>query len=244
MTTPLLSIKGLDARYGPIVALRDLSMHVDRNEIVSIIGPNGAGKTTLLSAIAGLVRPTRGEITFDGQGVVGASLEDTVRRGIALVPEGRHVFAGLTVIENLRLGATIRKDGRAAEKDIQQYLDQFPILRERRDGAAGLLSGGEQQMLVIVRALLSRPRLLMLDEPSLGLAPKVTAQVYDIIRAVRDEGVTVLVVEQNAGRALAIADRTYVLSGGEVRMTGPSAELGRDPGFEAAYFGVGQGVAD
>jgi len=244
MSTPMLSVRAVDARYGNIVALRDLSMHVATNEIVSIIGPNGAGKTTLLSAIAGLVRPTHGAITFDGQGLIGASLEDTVRRGIALVPEGRHVFAGLSVIENLRLGATIRKDTRAAEADIQRYLDQFPILRERRDGPAGLLSGGEQQMLVIVRALLSRPRLLMLDEPSLGLAPKITAQVYDIIREIRDDGVTVLLVEQNAGRALSVADRTYVLSGGEVRMTGPSAELGKDPGFEAAYFGLGRGVAD
>jgi len=237
-------VRGLDARYGPVVALRDLSMHVDQNEIVSIIGPNGAGKTTLLSAIAGLVRPAKGQIGFAGKDIVGASLEDTVRRGIALVPEGRHVFAGLTVIENLRLGATIRKDTAAAQAEIEGYLDHFPILRERRDNPAGLLSGGEQQMLVIARALLSKPRLLMLDEPSLGLAPKITEQVYDIIRSVRDDGVTVLVVEQNAGRALSVADRTYVLSGGEVRMAGPSADLGRDPGFEAAYFGLGHGVED
>ena len=244
MTAPLLNVREVDARYGRVTALRRLSMHVEAGEIVSIIGPNGAGKTTLLSAITGLIRVAGGAIDFDGVSVLGTPLEQTVRRGIALVPEGRHVFAGLTVAENLRLGATIRKDGDAAADETERYLDQFPILRERRDGLAGLLSGGEQQMLVIVRALLSRPRLLLLDEPSLGLAPKVTAQIYELVRTVREEGVTVIVVEQNAGRALAVADRTYVINGGEMRLTGTSAELTDNPDFEAAYFGLLKGVQD
>ncbi|MEM6461397.1 MAG: ABC transporter ATP-binding protein [Pseudomonadota bacterium] len=244
MTQAELRVRDLTVRYGKVVALRHVAMHIDPGEIVSIIGPNGAGKTTLLSAIAGLVPATVGEITYEQQSLLGAPLERTVRCGIAMVPEGRHVFAGLTVLENLQLGATIRNDASAVEAEIEEYFDQFPILGERRHGHAGLLSGGEQQMLVIVRALLAQPRLLMLDEPSLGLAPRVTEQIYDIIRRVRDDGVTVLVVEQNAGRALAASDRTYVISGGEIRLTGPSTELEKHPGFEAAYFGLGEGVIE
>ncbi len=244
MTEAALRVRDVTVRYGTVVALRHVAMHVDAGEIVSIIGPNGAGKTTLLSTIAGLVPAAAGEITYEERSLLGAPLERTVRSGIAMVPEGRHVFAGLTVLENLQLGATIRNDAHAVRTEISGYLEQFPILGERRHSPAGLLSGGEQQMLVIVRALLARPRLLMLDEPSLGLAPRVTQQIYDIIRRVRDDGVTVLVVEQNAGRALATSDRTYVISGGEIRLTGPSAELEKDPAFEAAYFGLGEGVIE
>ncbi len=236
--TALLAIDDLAVSYGRISALRGISLHVDTGEIVAIVGPNGAGKSTLLSCIAGLVRPASGMIRFRGDPIVGQALERTVRRGIALVPEGRHVFAGLTVLENLRLGATIRTDRAEVAQEIDAYMDLFPILSERRHTAAGTLSGGEQQMLVIARGMLSKPALLMLDEPSLGLAPKITDQVYELIEQVRHRGVTVLVVEQNADRALRSADRTYVLNTGAVRLAGSSAELRGRPDFEAAYFGV------
>ena len=238
VSRPLLKIDGLTVRYGRITALDRLSLTVGEGEVVSIVGPNGAGKSSLLGAIAGLVRPAGGDIVFRGENIVGQPLEQTVRRGIALVLEGRHVFAGLTVLENLRLGATIRRDPREVEADIRSFFDIFPILLERRNEPAGRLSGGEQQMLVIARALLSRPALLMLDEPSLGLAPKITDRIYEIIRDIRATGVTVIVVEQNADRALKAADRTYVLNGGCVRLTGTAAELAGHPEFEAAYFGL------
>lgn len=235
---PLLVVEDLTVRYARITALDRLSLAVGEGEVVSIVGPNGAGKSSLLGAIAGLVRPAGGAILFRGENVVGQPLERTVRRGIALVLEGRHVFAGLTVMENLKLGATIRQKPEEIEADIRAFLDIFPILLERRNEPAGRLSGGEQQMLVIARALLSRPALLMLDEPSLGLAPRITDRIYEIIREVRKSGVTVLVVEQNADRALKAADRTYVLNGGRVRLTGTAAELTGNPDFEAAYFGL------
>jgi branched-chain amino acid transport system ATP-binding protein len=238
MNAPLLDVRNLLVRYGSITALAGVSLHVDLGETVAIVGPNGAGKSSLLQAIAGIVRPKGGEVQFRGENVLGQPLERTVRRGIALVPEGRHVFGGLTVMENLRLGATIRTDARAVSSEIDHFLALFPILAERRDEPAGRLSGGEQQMLVIARSLLSAPALLMLDEPSLGLAPKVTDQVYAVLRDVRARGVTILVVEQNAERALAVANRTYVLNAGRVRLAGASAELARRPDFEAAYFGI------
>jgi branched-chain amino acid transport system ATP-binding protein len=235
---PLLAVEALTLRYGRITALDRLSLSVNPGEVVAIVGPNGAGKTSLLNAVAGLVRPVGGRITFRGEDIVGQPLERTVRRGIALVLEGRHVFSGLTVLENLKLGATIRRDLTEIASDIQSYFDLFPILRERRDEPAGRLSGGEQQMLVIARALLSRPSLLMLDEPSLGLAPKVTDRIYEIIGDIRQSGVTVLVVEQNAERALKSADRIYVLNGGRARLGGSAEEMRGHPEFEAAYFGL------
>ena len=238
MSAPLLDVRDLLVRYGSITALAGVSLHVDPGETVAIVGPNGAGKSSLLSAIAGIVRPKGGEVWFRGESVLSQPLERTVRRGVALVPEGRHVFGGLTVLENLRLGATIRTDARAVAAEIDRFLSMFPILAERRDEPAGRLSGGEQQMLVIARGLLSAPTLLMLDEPSLGLAPKVTDQVYAMLREVRAQGVTILMVEQNAERALAAADRTYVLNAGRVRLSGASAELARRPDFESAYFGI------
>jgi branched-chain amino acid transport system ATP-binding protein len=212
---------------------------VNPGEVVSIVGPNGAGKSSLLNAIAGVAQPSAGAILFRGENIVGQSLETTVRRGVALVLEGRHVFSGLTVLENLKLGATIRRDAASVAADLRSFFDIFPILAERRNEPAGRLSGGEQQMLVIARALLSRPTLLMLDEPSLGLAPKITDRIYEIIGDIRRQGVTVLVVEQNAERALKAADRIYVLSGGRVRLSGSAAELRDNPDFEAAYFGLG-----
>lgn len=236
--TALLEVRNLTVQYGRIVALSGVDIDVAEGEIVSIIGPNGAGKTSLLSTIAGVVPAAGGTIAFSGEDILRLPLEESVRKGIALVPEGRHVLAGLTVLENLRLGATIRSDGPEVRRDIERFLDAFPILRERRNEPAGRLSGGEQQMLVIARALMSRPRLLMLDEPSLGLGPQIVDQVYDMIIATRDQGVTILVVEQNARRALAVADRTHVLNGGIIRLSGTAESLTGDPDFEAAYFGL------
>lgn len=234
----LLAVDGLVVRYGRIAALGGVSIHVDGGEIVAIVGPNGAGKSSLLAAIAGLVRPASGSIAFAGENTIGKPLEQTVRRGIALVLEGRHVFAGLTVLDNLKLGAAARSDAAQIEKDVAEQFEIFPILAERRRQPAGRLSGGEQQMLVIARALLSRPKLLMVDEPSLGLAPLMTERVYEVLAEIRKRGVSVLVVEQNAPRALQAADRTYVLNGGRVGLSGPSGELAGDPDFEAAYFGL------
>ena len=242
MTGPLLKIEHLKVKYGQIVALRGIDLEVSRGEIVSIVGPNGAGKSSLLNAVAGVVKPTSGTVRFNGEDILGQPLEKTVRRGMALVPEGRHVFAGLSVLENLMLGATIQPDRQAIDQTIQEFFALFPILAERRHQAAGKLSGGEQQMLVIARALMSTPTLLMLDEPSLGLAPMFTDRVYEIIADIRRRGVTVLVIEQNAPRALKAADRTYVLNGGLVRLTGTATELEANPDFEAAYFGL-QGAA-
>lgn len=208
--TDLLQLRGLRVRYGRITALAGIDLDVGEGEIVAIIGPNGAGKSSLLGAIAGVVAADHGTITFKGEDIRKLPMEQAVRRGIALVPEGRHVLPGLTVLENLKLGATIRTDTAGIRSDLERFLEAFPILRERRNEPAGRLSGGEQQMLVIARALMSRPRLLMLDEPSLGLAPRIVDQVYDIVRHTRNQGVTILVVEQNARRALDVADRTHV----------------------------------
>jgi branched-chain amino acid transport system ATP-binding protein len=235
---PLLAVRELTVRYGPITALDRVSLHVNQGEVVSIVGPNGAGKSSLLKAIAGVARSSGGDILFRGENIVGHSLERTVRRGVALVLEGRHVFSGLTVLENLKLGATIRRDATEIAADIRSYFAIFPILQERCDEPAGRLSGGEQQMLVIARALLSRPALLMLDEPSLGLAPQITDRIYQIINEIRSGGVTVLIVEQSADRALKAADRIYVLNGGRVRLSGDPKALADNEEFEAAYFGL------
>ena len=242
MSELLLEVTGLCVKYGQIAALSGVDLEVRKGEIVALVGPNGAGKSSLLNAIAGVVRAHSGSVAFDGASILGQPLETTVRRGIALVPEGRHVFAGLSVLENLRLGATIRDDRNAVSEDLDSYFSFFPILAERRHQAAGKLSGGEQQMLVIARALMSRPTLLMLDEPSRGRAPMITDRVYEIISDIRKRGVTVLVIEQNAPRALKAADRTYVLNGGMMRLAGASAEIGAHPDFEAAYFGLREAV--
>ena len=234
----LLEVEGVTLRYGRMTALNGISMEVRDGEIVAIVGPNGAGKSSLLAAIAGLVKPVAGGIRFGRESILGRPLEETVRRGIALVLEGRHVFGSLTVRENLELGATLRKSRREIDEEIDGFYQIFPVLAERRHQPAGRLSGGEQQMLVIARALLSRPKLLMLDEPSLGLAPRIIDQIYAIISDIRQRGISVLIVEQNADRALAAADRAYVLNGGRVRLTGASAELASHGDFEAAYFGL------
>jgi branched-chain amino acid transport system ATP-binding protein len=236
---PLLSVSGLAVRYGQIAAVRGVDLAVDAGEIVAIVGPNGAGKTSLLSTIAAIERPAAGTIEFAGRSLIGVALEDVVTRGIALVPEGRHIFASLTVHENLMLGATTRGDADGVRADLDRFFDTFPILGRRRQQPAGQLSGGEQQQLAIARALLSRPRLLMLDEPSLGLAPMMVDQVYAVLRSIRESGVTILLVEQNAERAFAFADRALVMNGGVFVLGGTPGELGAHPDFDAAYFGIG-----
>jgi branched-chain amino acid transport system ATP-binding protein len=235
---PLLVVSGLVVRYGVVTAVRGVDLAVGDGEIVSIVGPNGAGKTSLVSAVAGIVAPAEGSITFAGKGLGGVALEDVVVQGIALVPEGRHIFASLTVTENLMLGATIRRDAVAVQADIERYFAMFPILGQRRRQPAGQLSGGEQQQLAVARAMLSRPRLIMLDEPSLGLAPAMVDRVYDLLRAIREQGVTILLVEQNAERVFGLCDRVYVMSGGEFGLSGGATEVKNDPRFDAAYFGV------
>jgi branched-chain amino acid transport system ATP-binding protein len=235
--SPLVAVRSLVIRYGSITALHGVDLKVHAGEAVAIVGPNGAGKTSLLSAIAGIIRPADGSIAIGSEPLAGIALPDVVRRGVALVPEGRNIFGSLTVLENLRLGATVRSDG-AVGSDIEEVFTSFPILGERRNQPAGQLSGGEQQMLAIARAMLSRPRLLMLDEPSLGLAPAIVDRVYELLRSIRARGVAMLVVEQNAARAFALADRACVMSHGALTLTGTPDEIARHEGFDAAYFGV------
>jgi len=215
-----------------------VSLSLQAGEVLGVVGPNGAGKTSLVSAIAGIVPAASGSVVFGGKSLAGIALEDVVAQGIALVPEGRHIFASLTVTENLLLGATVRSDADGVRADLERSFTMFPILRARRRQPAGQLSGGEQQQLAIARALISRPRLLMLDEPSLGLAPAVVDQVYVLLRSVREQGVTILLVEQNAERVFGLADRVHVMSGGEFGLSGTAAEIKADPRFDAAYFGV------
>jgi branched-chain amino acid transport system ATP-binding protein len=235
---PLLEVSELVVRYGAVTAVRGVDLRVTEGDVVGIVGPNGAGKTSLISAVAGIVPPAAGRIVFAGKPLGGLPLEDVIAQGLALVPEGRHIFASLTVAENLMLGATVRSDAAGVKADIDRAFAQFPILGRRRRQPAGQLSGGEQQQLAIARALLSRPRLLMLDEPSLGLAPVIVDQVYELLRSVRGQGVTILLVEQNAERVFGIADQVCVMSGGEFGLSGSAAAIRGDGRFDAAYFGV------
>ena len=234
----MLTVKDLHVSYGNIVALRGVSLSVEQGEIVAVIGPNGAGKSTLLLTIAGVVRAKQGEVQVGGSSILGIAPEVLASRGIALVPEGRHIFGSLTVAENIALGATTRRDRGAIAADIERALDMFPVLRERYRQRAGKLSGGEQQMLAIARALLARPKLLLLDEPSLGLAPLIVRQVYDAVFELKRQGMTILIVEQSVHRAVAAADRTYVMSSGQIAMSGKSSELHGTAAFDAAYFGM------
>lgn len=233
----MLAVEDLVVRYGTITALRGVSLTVGNGEIVGVIGPNGAGKSTLLLAVAGDVSVASGEIRLDDVSLVGERPERVVQRGVSLVPEGRHIFHRLTVGENLSLGATVRTDRGAVGDDLERLLEMFPILRTYRSTPAGMLSGGEQQMLAIARALLARPRLLMLDEPSLGLAPIVIDAVFETLEQLRDDGVTILLVEQHAERTLELADRIYVLRTGGIELAGTSRELINDSRFEQAYLG-------
>jgi branched-chain amino acid transport system ATP-binding protein len=236
----MLEVSRLEVSYGNIAALRGVSLEVHSGEIVAVIGPNGAGKSTLLLTIAGVVTAKAGSISLAGESLRGMAPERLVAKGVSLVPEGRRIFGSLTVAENIRLGATVRTDRAAARADIEHVLALFPVLRERFGQRAGKLSGGEQQMLAIARALLARPKLLLLDEPSLGLAPLIVGQVYETVIELRRQGVTILVVEQNVHRVLSAADRTYVLNTGTVVMGGRPTELHGAAEFEAAYFGLGR----
>lgn len=237
----MLEVADLSVAYGPITALRQASLVLAEGEIVTVIGANGAGKSTLLRTICGILRPQSGSIRLEGQEIGGRPSSDLVRRGIALVPEGRHVFAEMTVRENLDLGAYYRRDGAAIARDLEHVLETFPILREKIRLPGGGLSGGQQQMLAIGRALMSRPRLLMLDEPSLGLAPAIVQQLGRIIRDLNTAGTTVLLVEQNARMALRLAHRGYVLVNGEIRMSGAGQALLDDPDIRKAYLAGGHG---
>jgi branched-chain amino acid transport system ATP-binding protein len=233
----LLTVTNLSVNYGAIEALRGVSLVVKEGEVVALIGGNGAGKTTLLKTISGLLRPRDGAITFAGRTITDAPPHRIVEAGLLQVPEGRGIFANLTVEENLQLGAYTRRDAAAIRTDRDRVLTLFPRIAERLSQSAGTLSGGEQQMLAIGRALLGRPKLLMLDEPSLGLAPKVVQTIFQIIRELNQQGTTILLIEQNASQALAVAHRAYVLEVGKIQMEGPAAELAKSDEVRKAYLG-------
>jgi len=233
----MLSVQSINVYYGAIHALKDVSLDVQKGEIVSIIGSNGAGKSTLLRTISGLLKPRTGQVIYKGTEIQGVNADKIVKLGIGHSPEGRRIFTNMTVQENLQLGAFIRNDQPEILADIEKVLDRFPRLRERIKQNAGTLSGGEQQMLAIGRALMSRPELLLLDEPSMGLAPNLVMEIFKIIQEIAKEGVTVLVVEQNANRALEIANRAYVLETGSMVLTGSGHDLLHDPKVKEAYLG-------
>jgi branched-chain amino acid transport system ATP-binding protein len=233
----VLSVSKLECRYGKVAAVRGLSLEVNQGELVSLIGANGAGKTTTLKAISGVLPAAGGRVSFEGEDITQASARRILELGIAHCPEGRRVFPYLTVRENLEMGCFLRKDKAGIEADLKKLFERFPILDERRDQAAGTLSGGEQQMLAISRALMSRPKLVLFDEPSLGLAPNIVEKTFDIIRQIRSEGVTVVMVEQNALAALELSDRAYVMEQGAVTLTGTGEQLLADPQVQKAYLG-------
>jgi branched-chain amino acid transport system ATP-binding protein len=235
----VLSVTDLHVGYGRVPAVRGISVGVEAGQIVCLVGPNGAGKSTTLLAIAGVLTPTQGSIKFDSTSIVGVSPEDIARKGLSLVPEGRHVFTQLSVEENIRLGTQMRADRDKIEADFKRMLAEFPFLQSRLSTPAGKLSGGEQQQLVIARALMTRPRLILLDEPALGLGPLIVETVYRILRSLRDRGITLLVVEQSTHRALENADRIYVIRSGKIQLHGRSTELS-DAQVEEAYFGYAQ----
>ena len=230
----MLELHEIRVSYGRIEVVHGVDLSVGRGEVLGMIGPNGAGKSSILRSICGLVRPTSGEVAFESRVLTGMAPEQIVQLGLALVPEGRHIFKTLTVAENLRLGA---RDEDESGAWIEQTLERFPILRERAGQRADRLSGGEQQQLAIARALLGRPKLLILDEPSLGLAPKMIDVIYELLQSLRDEGVTMLLVEQNAARTIDFCDRCVVLSSGKVRAQGSRSELQRNPDVLSAYLG-------
>ncbi len=234
---PLLAVENLTIRYGRVQALEQVSLEVHPGEVVTLIGANGAGKSTTLRSISRIVPIHRGRIAFDARDISGARPSDVVRMGIAQVPEGRRMLARQSVVDNLLLGAYTRSDGGEIQADLERQFARFPRLAERRHQMAGTLSGGEQQMLAIARALMSRPRLLLLDEPSLGLAPLIVRAIFQIIRDLHEAGVTILLVEQNASLALQVADRAYVLEAGRLTISGPAAALLSDERVQRAYLG-------
>ena len=232
----MLEISDLHVYYAEIHALKGISFRVAQGEIVTLLGNNGAGKTTTLRTVSGLLSPRRGDVRFEGASLVGVPPHDVVGKGITHVPEGRRIFNRLTVVENLEMGAYTRGDPQIAS-DMEHVFTTFPRLKERRTQVAGTLSGGEQQMLAIGRALMARPRLLLLDEPSLGLAPLLVERIFEVIARLKSEGVTLLLVEQNAHMALEVADRAYVMETGRIKLSGSAAELAADPEVERAYLG-------
>ncbi len=232
----LLKVSNVETFYGQIQALKGISLNVEEGKIVTLLGANGAGKSTTMKTIVGLLKPKKGMVEFLGENVTGLRPDQLLRRGIALVPEGRAILSSMTVIENLDMGAYHRKD-KNVEREIEEVMERFPILRERKSQLAGTLSGGQQQMLAIARALLSKPKLLLLDEPSMGLAPLIVADIFKIIKEIKDAGTTVLLVEQNAKQALKIADYGYVMETGKIIIEGKASDLLEDPRIVEAYLG-------
>jgi len=235
---PMLEIENLHTYYGNIHALKGISLTVEQGEIVTLIGANGAGKTTTLRTICGLIKPRQGRVMLEGEDLADYKAHEIVYKGVAMVPEGRGIFAKLTVVENLDMGAYSRDDRKGIADDMERVFELFPRLKERRSQVAGTLSGGEQQMLATGRALMARPRLLLLDEPSMGLAPVLVEDVFDKVQEINKEGTTVLLVEQNANMALQIAGRGYVLQTGEIVLADTAAGLRRDPTVQKAYLGM------
>ncbi|HJV46020.1 MAG TPA: ABC transporter ATP-binding protein [Bacillota bacterium] len=232
----MLKITGLETYYGNIQALKGIDLEVTQGEVVTMIGANGAGKTTTMKTMAGLLKPRQGKIEFMGEDVTGMRPDQLLQRGISLVPEGRAILSKMTVQENLEMGAFLRRDSEV-KKDIEKVMDRFPILRERKNQLGGTMSGGQQQMLAIARALMSRPKLLLLDEPSMGLAPLIVADIFRIVKEINQEGTTVLLVEQNVRQALKVAHKGYVLETGKIITSGSSTDLLNDPLVKEAYLG-------
>ncbi|MEY3470283.1 MAG: hypothetical protein RLZZ575_743 [Actinomycetota bacterium] len=236
----LLEVKDLRVSYGKIEAIKGISLHVEKGEIVTLVGANGAGKTTLLKTISGILKPTQGVINFESKDIQTIAPHDRVLEGLCQAPEGRGIFPGMTVLENLEMGKFARKEWKKElEEDLERIYTLFPRLKERQNQAGGTLSGGEQQMLSIGRALMSRPRLLLLDEPSMGLAPMFIQQIFKIIREIQEQGVSILLVEQNAAQALACASRAYILETGNIVKEGSGKELLKDDAVKKAYLGTG-----
>lgn len=235
--TTLLEVKNIEVAYGKIVAVKDVSLTVNKGEIVTLVGSNGAGKSTTLRTISGLLKPRTGEINFNGERIDGRPGHEIVGLGICHSPEGRRIFARMTVRENLELGAFLRDDKAAVSADMERVLDLFPRLRERIEQRAGTMSGGEQQMLAVSRALMGSPSLLLLDEPSMGLAPVLVEMIFETITKIREQGTTILLIEQNAMAALEVADRAYVMESGKVKMSGKASDLRKDDQVTKAYLG-------
>lgn len=233
----MLEVKDLEVYYGVIQAIKGVSFHVDKGEVIALIGANGAGKTTTLHTVTGLLAPKKGSVVFEGQDITKIPAHKIVSLGMAHVPEGRRVFAELSVYENLKMGAYTRKDKTEIEENLQHIYERFPRLKERKNQMAGTLSGGEQQMLAMGRALMSKPKIILMDEPSMGLSPILVNEIFDIIQEVSKSGTTVLLVEQNAKKALSIADRAYVLETGQISLEGKAEDLLSDDSIKKAYLG-------
>jgi len=233
----MLDVQHLKVSYGATQVLRDVSFHVPERSIVALLGGNGSGKTTTLNVLSGLLSPQGGTVTLNGERIDGLATHDVVARGLVQVPQGREVWGGMTVHDNLRLGAALRRNRRAIAADVAEMLALFPVLEQKRRVRAATLSGGEQQMLAIARALMARPRVLLLDEPSAGLSPVIVGQLIDIVRALHDRGLTIVLVEQNVGVAAALAQRAHVLVNGEIAVSGPAADLLTNPDVLASYLG-------